>query len=174
MAKFDIMPFASSLGGTPRLVSVRLDATAAYEVGDVVAIAAAGDLAEAADEPDVTTSLTGVAAVSAADVASRVGLSLADAATAGHQAQFWIFDLDAEFITDQITADDDTTLDEVPLESQIGDLANLRLGSGEWGLSVHASGANRAFAITRVLDANKEDVGKSGNAGVFAIFKRVT
>ena len=174
MAKGDIKSFTSAEGGHRRINHARLDATATYDEGDVVAVAAAGDLIEASSEADPGLVRIGVATGNPQSVANTaVGDKLlATAATAGFTNGFIEFTMGDEFITSNITADDDAVLDEIPLESQIGDLCNLRVGSGVWGISVHASGAALNFVVTRVLDAQLEDVGKSGNAGVHAVFAR--
>lgn len=179
MAARDILPFRSSGGGGARKYSARMDATADFDEGDVVAITAAGDVIESITEvdPAVPTETVGIAAVASQSVANaRTGDNLlATAATNGEQIQYYSWaDTDTEWITSNITADDDAVLDEVPLESQIGDLCNLRTSSGDWGISVHASGDHRVFQITDVLDAEYKPVGISGNAGVHAVFRRLT
>jgi len=179
MARGDIMPFRTSLGGAARKYSARLDATADYDEGDAVAITAAGDLIESITEvdPAVPTETVGIAANASTDVARArtADKLLATAATNGEHNQYYAWaDLDVEWITKNITADDDAVLDEVPLEAQIGDLCNLRTGSGLWGISVHASGDHRVFQITDVLDARKNSVSTTGAAGVYALFRRLT
>ena len=176
MAARDILPFTSADGGHRRMLSARMDATADYDHGDVVAVAAAGDLVEASTEHDPGATLGGVAMMASQSVANaRVGDKLlATAASRGETVSYIPFDFNEEFITENITADDDAVLDEVPLESQIGDLCNLRTGSGLWGISVHASGSALNFAVTQVLDANFKPVGVTGAAGVYAVFARVS
>lgn len=179
MARGDILPFRSSGGGAMRTRSARMDATADFDEGDVVAITAAGDVIESITEvdPALTIETVGVAAVASQSVANaRTGDGLlATAATNGEQIQYYAWgDLDTEWITKNGTADDDAVLDEVPLESQIGDECNLRTGSGLWGISIHASGDHSVFTVTDVLDAQKVPVGISGNAGVYWVFVRRT
>lgn len=174
MAKGDIKAFSSADGGHRRINAARLDGTATYDEGDVVAIAAGGDLIEASSEADPGLVRIGVATGNPQSVANSVvgDKLILTAAAAGFTNGFIEFTMGDEFVTENITADDDAVLDEVPLESQIGDLCNLRLGSGVWGISVHTSGTARNFVVTRVLDSRFEDVAKSGNAGVHAVFAR--
>lgn len=180
MARGDILPFRSSQGGPARTRSARMDATAVIFEGEVVAITAAGDVVESATEADpaLTIATVGVAAVGSQAVANaRTGDNLlATAATNGEQIQYYPWgDLDTEWITKNGTADDDAVLDEIPLESQIGDECNLRItGGGVWGISIHASGAATAFTVTDVLDAQLKPIGISGNAGLYWVFVRRT
>jgi hypothetical protein len=175
MAARDIMPFVSSDGGSPQVHSVLMDATATFNEGDVVVVHANGDVVEGSDEQTTVGVLCGVAAVGSQDVANARTADnlLATAAANGEQIQFWGFTRGAEFITSNVeTADTAGPFGEATTADMIGDSGCLRVGSGVWGLCVNGSAANRDFVVTRVLDSQKEDVTKSGNAGVYVVFTR--
>ena len=188
MASRDIMPFISPTDG-PRVISYRIGASTttatggtSWREGEVVVVDAAGDIDAKADGATATTDAQLVS------TAHTDGLIRNDGATSGSatpttMCPCWVVDERTEFITKNLFNNSDVLV--TPLLAHIGDAAgwwrdNTAIttlpnspadgANGKFGIDLNTTG----LIITRVLDSNFVDVGKSAGTGVYVCFRRAS
>ncbi len=167
MAEFDIMPYKSANGGHFVIQVGRVDATASYLQGEIVAFDTDGSVIESGDEPDTTNAAPGTAGAMGIAMAGAASLGTsmssdgtqATAETEGVQMPFVRFNRSDEYAVQaaRFTEANDTTFDGAVAGSDIGDICSLRTDGTDWGICTNASSASRFFRIIKLIDANGED-----------------
>ena len=172
MAEFDIMPYKAAGGQHCRVASASIATAATFLKGEPVELDTAGDLIESTTEPSaaggasINSAVIGIA-MSGAALTSTEGSSdgtRASATSENVQLSYAIIQRGDEYIlpSANFTKDNDATMDETPVVGDVGSLCNLRTDSGNWGISVNASGTALDFRLIGLLDINGLNIDTSG------------
>ncbi len=170
MAKNDIMPWRSALGGHFKIERHRLTAAQTFEEGECVLLAAAGTITIAADAGDAATptSLYGLAAEPAEGMATdAAGTTNPTNALRGIHP---FDDISTEFITDNYSDAGAAFGDAAPDMANIGDTCGIALIGGIWGVELVSDNEN--FLIIDVLDSDKSTP-TTGTDGTWVVFRRI-
>ena len=183
MAKFDIMPFNSVLGGTYGVSWNQMTTGEVFETGEPVMVVTAGTLTEPTDNgAEVTVAqfqngLGGIAAIGpgAGNINPATGIAFA----ALDDIAYWPFGQGNQFITRNYF-NDGATAAVVPDQTDVGMHFQMVYsatvgfsGDAGWGLNETAalSGVDLVCLVTEVLDAEKAPIRITGNTGVYLVFE---
>ncbi len=190
MAARDIMPFKSAHGGTTQVKWGQMTASEVFDVGEPVMIVTAGTLSEPDDDADSwkyaeigTGAEAGIAAngpaggAQANDRGAQIDIRTGVAMTTLGHCAYWPINEGTLFITKNFWA--------TGAGSAVApDLANIGIShmityatfgtpDAGWGIEETAavSGTDVSAVVVDVLDAQKEPIRNSGNAGVYVVFE---
>lgn len=161
MARNDIRFFGTVDGSEPGKGYYPLTASASFDEGDIVVVAAAGGLGEAADDP---ASVSGIAAMRSTDADGSV-------VTTGTPITYYTTADANLFVTNNFATDGGGTSATPTQANAVGAQAGLTRSSGTW--SVDTGTANLLVRIEKVLDDKGHDISDplsvagSGDAVVF-------
>lgn len=165
MAYDDIQVF-SSPGGEPRIAYYGMDASETFGKGDVVVLAATGQIQEAISTGPLAEGLLGVA-MGGPEAASG---SLGNKLNPRTNAQFAENDripvaipgADVYFITQNFTTDESSFNDAAPGLANIGDAVAIVSIGGVWGIDSGPDSGTETCRIHDVLNVRKESVVDTG------------
>ena len=189
MAVFDIMPFSSPLGGTYEVRWGPMTASQVFDVGEPVTVVDAGTITEAPQDVTqwiVTDAdvglLGGIAAGGPAggaqtnDRAAATDTSTGLAYATNAAIPYWPVNQGTLFITSNVWAAGGGSA-VVPLQTDVGENYQISHGTfgtpdAGWGVEQTAgvTGVDFVATVTEVLDARKQPIRVSGQAGVYVVF----
>jgi hypothetical protein len=170
MARQDIMPADSPIGGHCRVLEFPLNASETFVEGEPVSVNADGEVTESADNP-AAADIMGIAATGGDTTAGTgtIDFATGNIITTGAMVKVFIPDQNTIFRTRNFTVAGVAFGDTAPAASNIGDEVGLTVIGGSWGLDV-AGGTNTCRVID-VLDADGNSVMRSGATGVEVHFQ---
>ena len=161
MAKNDIRPSRPSSGGTQHITAYPLTTGQTFEEGEVVVVAAAGTLSEAADDP---ATVAGISAGGSQGRNTAGGLSVSTRPD-GTMIPIYTATDEQVFETYNLATDGAGTL-VTPTLAHVGDNAGFTLNGGQW--SVDTGAGNEHVEIIEVLDVNGAPLGDQNSRTVGA------
>lgn len=170
MARHDIMPYTSTMGGHNKIEQFPMETAAAptYVVGEWVNLTGNEIDELAASNPPFDANQHFVAASDGTQRLDRVGDSrYVDPPQTGQLGPVYVLDQDTEFVTDNYY---EATVLTTPTAAIIGGQASPYVVGTVHGID----NAQAGLTITRVLDALGRDVTVSGGTGVSVVFKADT
>ena len=165
MAYDDIQVFSTPGGGGPRIVHYGMDASETFGKGDVVVLAATGQIQEALGTGPLAEGLTGIAM---GGPSGPGGITLTNPRTDTTYAEndripVAIPDMTSYFITKNFTTDESSFSDVAPTTANIGDACALvDLSAGTWGIDSGPDSGTETCRIHDVLNARKESIVDTG------------
>ena len=193
MAARDIMPWIDTHGGVATVRWGQMTASEFFDIGEPVAVVAAGTLTEPPDDAtefilaDAADGFElGIAAWGPAggaqtnDAAAHINPATGMAYTTGDDLPYWPADEGTLFITQNLFAAGAGSA-VTPAQTDIGNayqMSYATFGTPDtgWGLEQTAagSGTDVMCVVTEVLDAQKAPIRITGNTGVYVVFKMRT
>jgi len=178
MAARDIMPWISPRGGTNEVRWGSMTASEVFEIGEPIGVVDAGTLTEPPDDAtqvivgDFDEGLEGGIAA-AGPGAGNIDPATGSAYAAGARIPYWPWGQGTLFITKNFYAAGGAT-NVAPAQTDVGEPYQLVYGAGNsaWGLERTAalSGVDIVCVVVEVLDADKNPIRISSNAGVYVVF----
>jgi len=164
MAKNDILPFRSPMGGHCKVTQYPIAASQSFEEGEPVFLdtGSSNQLTECVDEPQLETTLIGISAENA------YGQDGSTALSANELVAVYDIGITTEYITKNYSTAGVGVA--VAITGAIrGTLGGLMLNGGTWFVDT-AAGTNKTVIITDVLDANLAPVTGS-TSGTYILVK---
>ena len=168
MARNDILPYTSSMGGHCRVEEYPLEAGADFLVGEPVYVNGAGQV-EHSNDPAIVTEFTGIAATDGVEGTTlnfETGLALAD----GDMVKIYIPDFDQRWITPNY-ATGGAGVVVTPTIADVGLVIGLFENATNWTIDSGAATTNIIGRVLTILDADGADIARSGGTGTQVIFQ---
>ncbi len=160
---YDDIQFHSSTGGEPRIDHWGMDAAEAFSKGDVVVLAATGQIQEALTTGPLPAGLTGIAMAGSIGPGAitinnpRTGTTYAE----NDRLPVALFDINSRWITKNYT-EGTAFNDAAPTRANIGDEIGLVSISGVWGVDQGMDTNEAIGRITDILNVRKESIQDTG------------
>ena len=193
MGARDIMPYISSLGGHHRVISLPVGddtsvntADTSWREGELVVLATGSDGIDVEGDGATTPDADGLSYIAAASSEGLFRTLVGDNTTTGaidqRMCPCYQVDLDTEFVTRNVFNNSDTNIG--PNGTNTGYEVGTSCGfwrdntnpgtvsgdvNGDFGIDINTNG----LVITRILDAQGDDIGVSGGTADKVVFKMV-
>lgn len=184
MAKFDIMPHISPLGGTYEVRWGTMTASEVFDTGEPVMVVDAGTITEPTDNAAQWTvaqfTATGTTAFNGGIAATGPGASNIDPATGaeyatGADVAYWPLNQGTLFITSNFFAAGAGSA-VAPAQTDVGEIYQITYGTTDpigWGVEQTAGvvGTDVVAKVAEVLDSLYRPIRLSGQTGVHVVFE---